>query len=102
VSKRCTLPCAQIPVVSLRALTCFFLSNLQSVSDFGYALCDIATELSVLVTRTQLPDAVTAHLLDKLSNVEYRLSNGVSEKVQVGALVGAFTIARAMLTPAKN
>lgn len=74
---------------------------LQSVSDFGYALCDITTELSILVTRTELPDAVTAYLLDKLSNVEYRLSNGTSEKLQMGALVGAFTVARTMLTPVK-
>ena len=68
--------------------------------DFGYAVCDITTELSVLVTATDLPDAVTAHLLDKLSSVEYRLANGVSEKLQIGALVGAFTVARQMLTPA--
>jgi replication factor C subunit 3/5 len=67
--------------------------------DFGYAVCDITTELSVLVTSTELPDAVTAYLLDKLSNVEYRLANGVSEKLQIGALVGAFTVARQMLTP---
>ena len=67
--------------------------------DFGYAVCDITTELSVLVAGTELPDAVTAYLMDKLSNIEYRLSLGVSEKFQLGALVGAFTVARAMLTP---
>lgn len=66
--------------------------------DFGYAVCDIATELSLQVAGTELPDQVTAYLMDKLSNVEYRLSNGVSEKIQVGAMVGAFIIARSMLT----
>ena len=73
----------------------------QSVVDFGYAVCDITTSLSVLVAGTELPDPASAYLLDKLSNVEYRLSNGVSEKLQIGALVGAFTVARAMLTPSK-
>jgi len=74
----------------------------QSVVDFGYAVCDITTALSVLIAGTELPDAVSAYLLDKLSNVEYRLAHGVSEKLQIGALVGAFTVARAMLTPAKK
>lgn len=90
------------PLSSDQVLFHFVSSLQQSVSDFGYALCDITTELSVLVTGTELPDAVTAYLIDKMSNVEYRLSNGVSEKVQIGALVGAFTVARAMLTPAKK
>ena len=54
----------------------------------------------MLVATTELPDDVSAYLQDKLSNVEFRLSNGVSEKIQIGALVGAFTIARSMLTPA--
>jgi hypothetical protein len=41
--------------------------------------------------------AVMSHIIDKLSTVEFRLSHGVSEKVQVGALVGAFTVARSMM-----
>jgi replication factor C subunit 3/5 len=71
---------------------------LKNIVDFGYALCDIVTEVSILVAATELPDAVMSHLMDKLSNVEFRLANGVSEKLQIGAVVGAFTIARAMLT----
>lgn len=72
------------------------------MTDFGYAVCDINTELSLLVTTTDFPDPVTAYLMDKLSTIEYRLSNGVSEKLQIGALVGAFIIARAMMTPEKK
>ena len=49
----------------------------------------------------EFPDEVTAYLLDKLSNVEYRLSHGVSEKIQLGSLVGAFVIAREMITTSK-
>jgi hypothetical protein len=40
---------------------------------------------------------VMAHIIDKLSTVEFRLSHGVSERVQVGALVGAFIVARSMM-----
>ena len=40
---------------------------------------------------------VIAHLLHKLSSVEFRLSHGVCERVQVGAVVGAFTVARSMM-----
>jgi replication factor C subunit 3/5 len=69
--------------------------------DFGYALCDIITELSSLVMTLDLPDAVIAYLLDKLSNIEHRLSHGVSEKLQLGSLVGAFIISRDMMTPVR-
>ncbi|KAJ1438323.1 hypothetical protein B484DRAFT_412811 [Ochromonadaceae sp. CCMP2298] len=79
-----------------------YRSLLKNIVDFGYALCDIVTELSQLVAATELPDAVMAHLMDKMSNVEFRLANGVSEKLQIGAVVGAFTIARAMLTGPKS
>ena len=70
----------------------------KATADFGYALSDITRELSVLVTSTELPDQVVAHLLDKLSTVEFRLSHGTSEKIQLGALVGAFTVARSMMS----
>ena len=49
--------------------------------------------------RLELPDAVLSLLLDRLSTVEYRLSHGASEKLQLGALVGAFVVGRHMMTP---
>jgi len=70
----------------------------RATSDFGYALCDITTAVSLLLVRLSLPDAVMAHLLDKCSTIEYRLSHGVSEKLQIGAFVGAFTVARSMMS----
>ena len=45
-----------------------------------------------------LPDAVAGHLLDRLSTIEFRLSHGGNEKLQLGALVGAFIIARSMMS----
>ncbi len=51
---------------------------------------------------TELPDRVIAYIMDKLSNIEFRLSHGVSEKLQLGALVGVFVVARNMMTPAAS
>ena len=70
---------------------------LRATSEFGYALCDIVTELATQVSRLELPDPVVSHLLDRLSSIEHRLSHGTSEKLQLGALVGAFIVARHMI-----
>ena len=45
---------------------------LKALTEYGYALVDINTALSLKVAETDLPDAVTVHLMDRLSNVEYR------------------------------
>jgi len=68
---------------------------------YGYALCDISTEMTALVMKVHLPDPVVAHLLSLLSRIEFRLSHGASEKIQLGALVGAFVTARGMMAPVK-
>lgn len=70
----------------------------RAITELGYALIDIATALSSLVLETQFPPPIHAHILDKLSNVEYALSHGCNEKLQIGALVGAFSVARDMLS----
>lgn len=66
--------------------------------EFGYALTDIVTSISVLVLKLDLPDSVAAYIMDCLSNIEHRLSLGVSEKIQIGAFVGVFTVARSMMS----
>ena len=71
----------------------------KATAEYGYALVDINTAVSVRVTELEMPSACLAMLIDKLSNVEYRLSHGVNEKMQIGALVGAFICCRQMLTP---
>ena len=70
----------------------------KATTDFGYALVDINTSLGLKIVETDLPDEVTAYIVDKLSNIEHRLSRGVAEKLQMGALVGAFMVAREMMT----
>ena len=69
------------------------------VKNFGYALCDIVTSLSMLIVRLDIPDLAMSTLVDKLSTIEFRLSHGISEKLQIGALVGAFVVTRKIMTP---
>jgi replication factor C subunit 3/5 len=77
-----------------------YVKLISTTKDRGYALADIITKISMCVAETEFPDAVSAFLMDKLSTIEFRLSHGTSEKLQVGALVGAFTIAREMMEKA--
>lgn len=80
---------------SYTAAYSFFL---QTIDEFGYALTDIVTEVAKIIGRKDLPDGAMAFIMDKLSNIELRLSHGGSEKLQLGALVGAFVVLRQMMT----
>lgn len=44
----------------------------RALTEYGYALVDINTALSLKIAGTDLPDAVTVLLMDRLSNIEYR------------------------------
>jgi replication factor C subunit 3/5 len=63
----------------------------------GYALQDLVTEITARVIAVGLPSEILILLLDKLSTIEYRLSYGGSEVLQLGDFVGAFVQARDML-----
>mmetsp|Transcript_24770 Transcript_24770/g.32032 ORF Transcript_24770/g.32032 Transcript_24770/m.32032 type:complete len:353 (-) Transcript_24770:56-1114(-) len=74
---------------------------LQEVTSLkGYALADILRDVATIVQAVDLPPEVMCHLLMALSNIEYRLSSGTSDKLQLGALVGAFATARHMISTA--
>ena len=61
----------------------------------GVALVDVVRELHPWVFRVEaLPTRVRVDLIDKLSDVEHRLAYGTSERLQLGALVAAFVMAR--------
>ena len=67
------------------------------VTTKGYALNDILTEVAHKLFTAQLPPKPYAYLVSELSNIEYSLSFGTSDKLQMGALVGAFAIARSQM-----
>lgn len=62
----------------------------------GYALQDIMTEVSRFVQMIDFPQKVLIHILEKLSDIEFRLSNGTNEKLQMSSLISTFIIARNM------
>mmetsp|Transcript_12551 Transcript_12551/g.18051 ORF Transcript_12551/g.18051 Transcript_12551/m.18051 type:complete len:350 (+) Transcript_12551:72-1121(+) len=76
-----------------------FTSILTMCSTKGYALTDVLQDLTSMVTARDFPPGVLADVLDGMSNVEYRLSFGTDEKLQIGSLVGVFTKARNQMTP---
>ncbi|XP_030831515.1 replication factor C subunit 5 [Strongylocentrotus purpuratus] len=63
----------------------------------GLALLDILLEVHTYVHRIEFPQKVRIYLLDKMSDIEYRLAAGTSEKLQLGSLVAAFQSAREMV-----
>jgi len=46
------------------------------------------------VFKMKMPEAVRIELINKMADVEYRLAFAVSEKLQLGSLVGAFAEAK--------
>ena len=63
----------------------------------GLSLQDIVTEAHLYVHRLDLPQKIRIHLIVKLADIEQRLLEGDSEKIQLGALVAAFQVARDMV-----
>ncbi|CAF1620055.1 unnamed protein product [Rotaria sp. Silwood1] len=68
------------------------LSTLKTTK--GYALADILTELHRYVHKIDFPREIRIYLLIKMADIEYRLANGATEKLQLSALISAFQKAR--------
>jgi replication factor C subunit 3/5 len=63
----------------------------------GYALQDILNEIGRFVGLINFPQNVLIHILEKLSDIEHRLSFGTSEKLQMSSMIAAFIHARNMV-----
>ena len=63
----------------------------------GLSLQDIITETHLFVHRLDLPQGIRIRLIIKLADIEQRLLGGDSEKIQLGALLAAFQVARDMV-----
>jgi replication factor C subunit 3/5 len=72
---------------------------LHLCSTKGYALADVLSNITTVVTAMELPPGVLADILSGLSDVEYRLSFGTDEKLQIASVVGVMTRARHQMTP---
>ncbi|KAL5111575.1 Replication factor C subunit 5 [Taenia crassiceps] len=71
-----------------------FKKILEMKVEKGIALQDIVSELHPLIMQVKMPDNVKVELIAMLSDVEYRMSYGASEKLQIGAVCAAFADAR--------
>ena len=64
----------------------------------GYAMADILSQLTIMVSGMELPTGALAEILDGMSGVEYRLAFGTDEEIQCASLVGVFVRARTMMS----
>ncbi|KAF9396522.1 Subunit of heteropentameric Replication factor C (RF-C) [Mortierella sp. AD011] len=66
------------------------ISYLKTIK--GMALQDILTEVYNYLELVDMPSNSRVYLLDKMADVEYKLSTGANEKLQLTSLVGSFKI----------
>lgn len=62
----------------------------------GLALDDIVTELFPLVSDSTLPPRAKMYMFEQLSDIEYRMAVGSSEKLNLAALIGCCKFASAL------
>ena len=99
-----TPPPADIEAFARQLLNASFADALDAVAADcaakGYALVDIVGALLPLVQRLALPPGVRGSLIIALADVEAALAAGTCERLQLGALVGAFAVAREAIVAA--
>ncbi|KAL5982782.1 Subunit of heteropentameric Replication factor C (RF-C) [Asimina triloba] len=66
----------------------------------GLGLVDIVREVTMFVFQIKMPADVRVQLINDLADIEYRLSFGCNDKLQLGSLVSCFTYARAAIVAA--
>ena len=54
------------------------------------SLEDVVREVHLRVMEVKLPDEMKMYLVNRLSEIEYRLAQGCNEKAQCGSMVGSF------------
>lgn len=54
------------------------------------ALDDIIRDIHKAVMETQFTEQMKMFLIGRMSEIEFRIAHGVSEKTQIASLVGAF------------
>lgn len=81
-----------------------FATSFSQISDMktqkGLALVDITREVTMFVFKIKMPADVRAKLVNDLADIEYRLSFGCNDKLQLGSLIASFTSARSALVAA--
>lgn len=73
---------------SLCVCVCAGILGIQAAK--GLSLTDMLTYLHELVLQISYPPPVMNFILSQMSNIEYRLSHGTNDKLQLASLVGVF------------
>ncbi|KAL3572815.1 hypothetical protein D5086_026719 [Populus alba] len=68
----------------------------------GLALVDIVREVTMFVFKIKMQSDIRVPLINDLADIEYRLSFGCNDKLQLGSLIASFTRARSALVAAAN
>ncbi|KAK4530411.1 hypothetical protein CCYA_CCYA04G1268 [Cyanidiococcus yangmingshanensis] len=68
----------------------------------GFALLDMIHGLHETVMLMELAPRVKAFLFEELADLEWRLSNASSERIQLAALVGIFRLAASMVSETES
>ena len=76
----------------------FFSEVYKLKEENGYALVDIIKDAHLMVLRLKVSDNVKMFLTQKLADIEYRVSFGTDEKIQLAAMISSFQIARESVT----
>ncbi|KAM5564298.1 replication factor C subunit 3 [Rosa sericea] len=81
-----------------------FTESFKRISDMktrkGLALVDIVREVTMFVFKIKMPPDVRVLLINDLADIEYRLSFGCNDKLQLGSIIASFTKARSALVAA--
>ncbi|XVF39298.1 hypothetical protein PTKIN_Ptkin01aG0023500 [Pterospermum kingtungense] len=81
-----------------------FAESFKRISEIktrkGLALIDIVREVTMFVFKIKMPADVRIQLINVLADIEYRLSFGCNDKLQLGSLIATFTQARSALVAA--
>ncbi|EOY16353.1 Replication factor C / DNA polymerase III gamma-tau subunit [Theobroma cacao] len=81
-----------------------FAESFKRISEIktrkGLALVDIVREVTMFVFKIKMPSDVRVQLINDLADIEYHLSFGCNDKLQLGSLIATFTRARSALVAA--
>ncbi|CAN7041457.1 hypothetical protein BRARA_B02160 [Brassica rapa] len=78
-----------------------FAESYKKISEMktrkGLAIVDIVREVTMFVFKIKMTSHVRVQLINDLADIEYRLSFGCNDKLQLGAIISTFTHARSAL-----
>ena len=73
-----------------------FATVSQVQLESGVALADLIVLITPFISRMALPSHIKIHLYKELADLQYRLSFGTSEKIQLGSFIGIWRAAAEM------